>query len=62
MSYHRLLERRIVEGRLREPGALIDYKGPPAHYFEPLDVREHSAWLTATRIRETYNGEQRAAA
>lgn len=62
MSYHRLLERRIVEGRLREPGALIDYKGPPAYYFEPLDAREHSAWLSATRGPATFRGEQRAAA
>ncbi|HTU10772.1 MAG TPA: hypothetical protein VMG08_07705 [Allosphingosinicella sp.] len=62
MSYHRLLERTIVDGRFREAGALIDHRGPPAAHFEPLDVREHGLWLRATRSARPARDERRAAA
>lgn len=45
MSYHRLLAARKVGGRMREAGSLIDHRGPLVPWLEPLDVREHSAWL-----------------
>jgi hypothetical protein len=51
MSFHRLLEAGIVGGRLRERGSLIDYRGAPVPYLEPLDVAEHNAWLAAMRAR-----------
>ena len=60
MSYHRLLERRFIDGRLREAGSLIDYRGPLAPWLEPLDVRAHGAWLDALRTG-AFQPERRAA-
>lgn len=62
MSYHRLLETKIVDDRFREAGALIDYRGPPVSHFEPLDVREHGAWLETMRPRKPLHDGARAAA
>jgi hypothetical protein len=62
MSYHRLLETKIVDDRFREGGALIDYRGPSVPHFEPLDVREHGAWLEAMGHSEPLHDEARAAA
>jgi len=62
MSFHRLLETGIVGGRLRERGALIDYRGAPVPYLEPLDVAEHNAWLIAMRVRRAIPAATRAPA
>ena len=62
MSYHRLLETKIVDDRFREAGALIDYRGPPVPHFEPLDVRDHGAWLGAMHHMNPLYDEARAAA
>lgn len=62
MSFHRLTETGIVRGRLREAGALIDYRGAPVPYLEPLDVAEYHAWLIAMRARVTGPETLRAAA
>lgn len=62
MSFHRLLDAGVIGGRLRETGALIDYRGAPVPYLEPLDVAEHNAWLAAMQAREEAHDELRAAA
>lgn len=62
MSYHRLLERRAIEGRMRESGSLIDYRGPPVAHLEPLEVRQHSAWIGAMLQQGYFPDEHRAAA
>lgn len=51
MSYHRLLEPREIEGRLRPEGTLLDYAGMPVPFLEPLDVAEHGRWLAAMSAR-----------
>jgi hypothetical protein len=48
MSYHRLTEAREIDGRLRPAGTILDHQGAPVAFLEPLDVAEHTAWLTAT--------------
>lgn len=62
MSFHRLTQTGIIRGRLRERGSLIDYRGAPVPYLEPLDVAGHNAWLAAMRARVPDYAEGRAAA
>ena len=62
MRFHRLLEEREIDGRLRQIGSLIDYRGPPVSHFEPLDIAEHNAWIEAMRWRGSFPDESRAAA
>jgi hypothetical protein len=45
MSYHRLVEAFRFCGRMRPAGTIIDYSGPMIPELEPLDVKEHSAWI-----------------
>lgn len=62
MSYHRLLRRHRIGGRLRERDALIDYAGPPVAHLEPLDAREQAAWLDVLKRTKSHRDETRAAA
>ena len=52
MSYHRLLEEGVIAGRLRPAGTLLDYRGAPVPFLEPLDVAEHNLWLAAMSARQ----------
>ena len=51
MSYHRLIEPREIDGRLRPAGTILDYRGDPVGHLEPLDVAEHDRWLAALESR-----------
>lgn len=62
MSFHRLLEDRVIAGRMRVAGSLIDYRGPPVSHFEPLDVPEHNRWIEAMKWKVSESDERRAAA
>ena len=62
MSYHRLLEQRMVGGRMREIGSLIDYQGPSVAWLEPLEVPQHSDWIRALRGEGSPRHELRSAA
>lgn len=62
MSYHRLLAARKVGGRFRETGSLIDHRGPPVPWLEPLDVREHGAWLSHFETERSQRDALRTAA
>lgn len=60
MSFHRLLETRVIRGRLREADSLIDYRGPFVPWFEPMEAPAQSAWIAAMRTLEA-GGDKRAA-
>jgi len=47
MSYHRLLIAQEIDGRRRCAGAIVDYRGAPVPFLEPLDASAHSDWICA---------------
>ena len=61
MSYHRLLEAREIDGRVRLAGALLDYGGAPVPCLEPLGVAQHSVWLRALAAQRQFEAIARAA-